>query len=127
MKAQLRSGAGVAGVGLLLAACSSSLQVRSPDEYREDTRTLLQSNSGEFQSCYDRALESDPNAGGEVAVVFEVAEETGQVEAAKIAEGETTASSALQQCVVQAVGNLSLQPPDEKRGEGKMLFSFRGP
>lgn len=106
-----------------LSSCSVSYKLRSPEQYREDTRALLASNESSFISCYETLLESDSEASGTVIVTFDVAEETGKFSEVKSLP-DSTASADLQQCVVDGMEGLVLAPPDDKTGKGTMTFDF---
>ena len=105
------------------SACSVSYHARGPEKYREDTRALLESRESSFRGCYEELLESSPEVSGSVAVSFEVQEETGKIVEAKSLE-ESTAPPDLQQCVVQGLQGLTLEPPDERKGVATMTFEF---
>jgi hypothetical protein len=109
--------------GLVLAGCSGSFHARSPDDYRQATRALLESKQSSFQQCYQGVLSSTPNATGTVAVSFVVEEKTGKI-LTPASLPESTAPEPLQQCVVQGLDGLVLDPPDQRKGVATMTFDF---
>jgi hypothetical protein len=104
-------------------ACS--FHARSPEQYRDDTRALLETRNADVKRCYDEALVRDATAAGVVALRFTVSKETGAVVKAEIDPAGTTAPEQLGQCVVGAVQGLTLQPPDERDGLASFVFEFR--
>lgn len=106
-----------------LSACSFEYHARSPEDYRAATRALLESRASSFQSCYKGLLAQSPDASGSVTVQFVVEEKTGKISAAKSLP-ESTAPEPLQQCVVQGLDGLALQPPDQRKGLATMTFEF---
>jgi hypothetical protein len=97
----------VAGLG----ACSFEYHARSPEDYRAATRALLESKQSDFTSCYA------------VAVSFEVEEKTGKIVTPKSLP-ESTAPQPLQECVVNGLNGLALDPPDQRKGVATMTFDF---
>ena len=71
----------ITAVGLLLplAGCSVSYHARSAEDYRKDTRALLEARSQGFLECYQGVLSSTPDAAGTVSVQFVVEPETGKI------------------------------------------------
>lgn len=106
-----------------LSACSVSYKLRSPEQYREDTRALLESKQSSFLSCYEDLLASSSETSGTVVIRFDVEEETGKFTNTHSLES-SSASDELQQCVVNGMEGLVLAPPDDKTGEGTMTFEF---
>lgn len=106
-----------------VAGCSASYRARSSDEYREDTRALLEARSDSFLACYQSVLDGAPGTMGTVAVHFVVEPETGKISKATSLP-ESTAPEPLQQCVVQGLQGLVLDPPDEHEGSATMQFDF---
>ncbi len=114
---------GIAAVSLLLSACSFEYHARSPEDYRQATRALLESKQSDFTSCYEGVIKSTPDARGTVAVSFEVEEKTGKILTPKSLP-ESTAPEALQTCVVNGLSGLALDPPDQRKGLATMTFDF---
>lgn len=113
------------GLGLalgLLAGCS--FHMRSPDQYRTATRSLLDAQRGSIESCYANALTSDAEAGGKVVVKFDVQEKSGDLMNAAVVPEETTADATLQQCVLSALEGLKLDPPDQRLGQATFQWDF---
>ena len=107
-----------------LAGCS--FIARGEDQYREDTRALLQTKNAEIQSCYDRQLEQNPAQSGTVVVNFTVEKKTGALTNVST-DPSSTAPEPLQQCVVQAIEGLALTPEDRRDGVATFQWVFRGP
>lgn len=109
----------VAGLG----ACSFEYHARSPEDYRTATRALLESKQSDFTNCYAGVIKAAPDAKGSVAVSFEVEEKTGKILTPKSLP-ESTAPQPLQECVVNGLNGLALQPPDQRKGVATMTFEF---
>jgi hypothetical protein len=108
---------------LALSGCSVSFHARSPEDYRQATRTLLETKQDSFKQCYDGVIKADPNAAGTVAVHFTVEEKTGKITSPK-ALPESSAPAPLQDCVVKGLDGLALDPPDQRKGDATMVFEF---
>ncbi|HEY3235110.1 MAG TPA: AgmX/PglI C-terminal domain-containing protein [Polyangiaceae bacterium] len=109
---------------LLSAATGCSYYARGPEDYRDDTKTLLDSKNPDIKKCYDEALKKDQNLKGTVTVHFTVKSETGKIEDAAAVKEQSTAPEPLQNCVVQAVNGLTLAPPDKRDGLATFVYEF---
>lgn len=107
---------------LSLSACE--FHARSPEDYRSDTRALLETRSAQIQACYDKALASDGSASGSVLVHFTVAEKTGALTNARVLP-ESTAPESVGRCVLQTLDGLALQPPDQRAGNATFVWEFK--
>ena len=108
---------------LALAACGGTS--RGLEAYRTDTEHTLASKNAQIQSCYDAALAKDGKAAGTVAVQFTVAKTTGMFTAAALDPKRTTASPLLGDCVLSAVKDLKLDPPDNNDGKATFVYEFK--
>ncbi len=106
-----------------LGACSMSYFARSPEDYRVATRALLESKQSDFTRCYEGLLVRTPDAAGTVAVQFVVEEKTGKI-LTPSSLPESTAPAPLQECVVNGLNGLALDPPDQRKGMATMTFDF---
>jgi len=107
-----------------LLASGCQFHARDADGYRKATRELLETRSANIQSCYDAALKGDAKVGGLVVVKFKVEAETGKLVDAKVVSEQTTAPAALGECVVKAIADLVLDPPDAREGDATFQWSF---
>jgi hypothetical protein len=107
----------------MLSACSVSYHARNAEDYRQATRALLESRETEFKQCYAGVLASTPDASGSVAVQFVLEEKTGKIVTATSLP-ESTAPQPLQECVLNALNGLALDPPDQRKGVATMTFDF---
>lgn len=103
-----------------------SFIARGEDQYRTDTRALLETRNADVRSCYDSELANNPGLSGDVIVNFTVEKKTGTVMNATAAEG-STAPESLQTCVVTAVDGLALTPEDRRDGSATFTYTFTGP
>jgi hypothetical protein len=115
--------AGLFTLGLALSGCSASYFARSPEDYRQATRTLLESKESSFKQCYEGVLSGTPDAAGTVAVSFVVEEKTGKI-VTPSSLPESTAPEPLRECVVKGLDGLALDPPDQRKGLATMTFDF---
>ena len=113
---------GLAAAALGVAGCS--FMMRSPAQYRDDTRAVIDTNRPAIEACYTEALKNKQDLTGRVSVMFSVQPETGIITNTRVDEAQTTAPEQLAQCVVQAVEGLTLAPPDEKEGQATFYFDF---
>ncbi len=110
------------GAGALsLSACS--FHARSAEDYKQATRALLETQQSSFKQCYEGVIATTPHAAGSVAISFELEEKTGKIVSPKSLP-ESTAPEPLQQCVVNGLNGLVLDPPDQRRGLATMTFEF---
>jgi hypothetical protein len=112
---------------LTIAACALSLGctfiARGPEDYKVDTRGVLETQNRAIKECYDVELATNPASEGTVVVTFIVEKKTGKIMNAAVDEAQTKASPVLSQCVVSAIDGLQLDPPDQR--EGQATFSYR--
>jgi hypothetical protein len=102
--------------------CSGA--ARSPEQYREDTAALLETQNGAVKQCYDDILRKDSQVSGKVAIKFTVKEETGQLADPAVDSAATTAPAPLAECVLQAISSLKLHPPDANEGHATFVYEF---
>jgi len=108
---------------LLALSAACEFHARSPDDYREATRAVLETRSDQIKTCYDGVLKSDSNASGTVVVHFTVKEETGAITGAEVMP-ESTASPEVGACITSAIEGLTLDPPDERQGDATFVWEF---
>jgi hypothetical protein len=106
---------------VVLGACATT---RSPERYREDTHTLLETRSTKLEECYQKALAADPRVGGRITIHFVVQKGTGNVVNVLIDGAESTAPEPLVLCVLQAVDGLRLNPPDSHEGRATFVYEL---
>jgi hypothetical protein len=109
----------------VFAACAGcSFTARAPEQYRDDTRALLETRQAQIKQCYDDALKQDAKLAGQVTVQFTVQSETGKIMNPKVDPAHTTAPDSLGQCVVSALDGLALAPPDARDGQATFVYQF---
>ena len=111
---------------LLGAVAGCSFIARGEDQYRTDTRTLLETRNAQIKGCYDQHLAGNPNASGNVIVDFTVEKKTGTITNVTVNEA-STAPAPLQDCVVQALEGLQLTPEDRRDGQATFTYTFTAP
>jgi hypothetical protein len=112
------------GAVVCLGAVGCGAGARLPDQYKADTRTLLETRNGDIKACYDAALAQDKNLSGKVVVHFMVEAETGMVKEAAVLP-ESTAPETLSSCIVNAISGLTLDPPDINDGDATFMWEFQ--
>lgn len=108
----------------LTSGCS--FIARGEDQYRTDTRALLETKNSDIRACYDNELAGNPALSGDVVVQFTVEKKTGTITNVAAAEG-STAPESLQACVVSALEGLALTPEDRRDGQATFTYTFSGP
>jgi hypothetical protein len=116
---------------IIVATCLMSLSAcsfiaRGEDQYRSDTRAVLETKNSEITACYDQALASNPAQSGKVTVNFTVEKKTGTVTNVAVDPAQTTAPEGLQQCVIAALEGLKLTPEDRRDGQATFTWVFKG-
>jgi hypothetical protein len=104
--------------------CGCSFYARSPDQYRDDTSTLLATKGIELNACYDNAVKITPGLSGKVTVRFTVENKTGKIMNVASDPSRTTASQPLVDCVVNTISGLVLAPPDQRNGDATFEYDF---
>jgi len=105
--------------------CSVQFVARDADAYRQDTRDLLSTKNGDIKSCYDEQLKTNPNTNGLTVVNFKVQEETGKLINIQLDAEKSTAPDTLNQCVMNAMDGLVLDPPDQREGVASFSWEFK--
>jgi hypothetical protein len=123
MKREIRLVALSSLAAFALGGCSVSYHARSPEDYKQATRALLESRESTFKQCYEGVIAATPDAAGTVAVQFTLEEKTGKI-IAPTSLPESTAPDPLRQCVVNGLDGLALDPPDQRKGIATMTFEF---
>ena len=114
------------GLALVGMSLGCTFYARSTDDYKKDTRTVLEQQNGAIQGCYDQALAANPAQSGKVVVTFTVEKKTGQMMNVAADPNQSTAPDNLQSCVVKALEGLKLDPPDQREGQATFEWVFRG-
>ena len=110
-------------IATTLLACGGF--TRTPEQWTEDTYKLLESKSGDVTTCYNEALKKNPLLEGKVTVDFIVHNKTGQVAKVRVDANKTTAADPARKCVVKAVEDLKLGPPDANTGKATFTWEFK--
>ena len=106
----------------VLAGCS--FYARGPDSYREAVRGVLETKRPDVEACYKRSYEADQSAQGRVVAKFDVEPKSGKILRPEIVNEGTTANDALKQCVLSSLEGLTLDPPDQRKGEATFTWEF---
>jgi hypothetical protein len=109
---------------VLGSATGCGAAARSPEQYRDDTAALLETQNGAIKLCYDDLLKTDAHVSGKVAIRFTVKEATGELTEPKIDPASTTAPEKLSQCILTAISTLKLQPADAQDGQATFVYDF---
>lgn len=111
-------------VSALSLGCSFA--ARNPKSYSEDVESVISARKKEIKKCYDALLDKDEKAGGIVAVKFKVEAKSGEIKDVKVDEKKTTASKEVAACLVDNMGGLKIDPPDQREGHASFQFEFVG-
>ena len=109
---------------LCFSLLGCSFYARGPDAYRTAVRGLLDTKRPEVEACYKSSYEADKSARGTVVAKFDVEAKSGKVVHPTIVPEGTTANDALKQCVLSSLQGLTLQPPDQRKGEATFTWEF---
>jgi hypothetical protein len=111
---------------LALSACTPWL--RDADFYASELEERLDARGETIAACYDRQLEQDPQAAGELVVHFEIAAKTGRFEAIAVDAARSSVPAPLAACVTDDLATLTMDPPDARRAAVTFAWNFvRGP
>ncbi len=113
------------GLAMVVGGCS--FYARSPDDYRDATAALLATKGPDLNACYDNAVKAEPNAAGNVTVLFTVEKKTGRILNVAPDPARTTAPPSLVACVVSTISGLVLNPPDQRDGMATFEYDFARP
>jgi hypothetical protein len=118
----------------ILMACAAMVALtgcgaaaRTPEMYREDTKSVLTSKNAEILACYDGVLKSAPGAQGRVTLRFDIETEAGMLTNVSVDAANTTAPPPVADCVLKSLGGLSLNPVDGNKGEATWSYEFVAP
>lgn len=111
-------------LALAVAAAGCSVNIRSPEQYRDDTQALLETRNAAIKTCYDDALKTKTDLTGRVTVHFMVEKKTGKITNPAAVPAGTTAPEALTTCVVNSINGLVLTPPDDNDGDATFVYDF---
>lgn len=111
-------------LSLSLGLVGCSFAARSPDMYRDDTRSVLETKNEQIKTCYDEVLKTNKDAQGKVTVKFTVAKDTGVFANVATDPAGTTAPAELSQCVLNALQGLALTPGDKSDGVATFVYEF---
>ena len=100
------------GLALVTSACIA----RGPDDYRQVTRSLVDTEKNEIRSCFNK----EP---GTVIVNFTVEKKTGAISNAVVDEDKSTASEEVGACVVAKIEGLTIDRPDMR--DGAAMFTWQ--
>ncbi len=109
---------------LAVGSIACSFIARPPEQYRDDTRAVLEAAGDNLKACYDGVIQADKNAKGTVTVLFTVEPETGAIKAARVDAAKSTAPAPVQDCVLQTLDGLKLDPPDAREGQATFSYEF---
>lgn len=100
-------------VGLALA--TTACIARGPDDYRTVTRSLVDTKTGDIESCFGGQK-------GKVVINFTVEKKSGTVTNALVDEKNSTASAEVGSCVAKKIEGLTLDRPDMRDGAASFTW-----
>lgn len=98
---------------------------RTPDQWTEDTYKVLESQNDGIKKCYAEALKKNANLEGKVTVSFVVENKTGRIRRAKVDGAKTTAGDPVRRCVLEALKDQRITPPDANNGRATFTWEFK--
>ena len=110
---------------LALASIGCGGYTRTPEQWTEDTRQVLEAQNEFIKSCYERELKQNPKLEGTVSVNFVVDNGTGRIRKVKLNDANTTAGDPVRKCVMDNIKDLRLKPPDANTGKATYTWEFK--
>ncbi len=120
----MRKSPQILAITMFAGLLGCSFIARGPEQYRDDTRALLETKTAAIKECYDVQLAIDRNTGGTVVMNFTVEKKTGKIMNTAIDPARSTAPEQLRQCVVSSVDGLVLMPEDRRDGLAIFTWEF---
>lgn len=111
-------------VGACICASGCSYYARGPADYRVAVRKVLERKQPDVEACYKQTYEKDNSVEGRVVVSFEVEPKTGKIVKPSVVPAGTTATEALQKCVLTGLAGLTIDPPDQRTGAATFTWEF---
>lgn len=99
--------------GLAVATCACI--ARGPDDYRQVTRSLVDTKGGEIEACFGGQK-------GKVVVNFTVEKKTGKVTNPVVDSGKSDAPAEVGECVASKIEGLALGRPDMRDGAASFTW-----
>lgn len=109
----------------LLSATACGGYTRTPEQWTEDTRQMLEAQNEFIKSCYNRELKGNPKLEGNVTVKFLVENGSGRVKRVKLDDSGTTAGDPVRKCVMENIKDLRIKPPDANDGRATFTWEFK--
>ena len=110
---------------LALASIGCGGYTRTPEQWTEDTRQVLEAQNEFIKSCYERELKQNPKLEGMVSVNFVVDNGTGRIRKVKLNDAKTTAGDPVRKCVMDNIKDLRLKPADANTGKATYTWEFK--
>jgi outer membrane lipopolysaccharide assembly protein LptE/RlpB len=107
-----------------IASTGCSFHARDAEAYRKVTREVLETRNGDIKGCYDKALEKNPELNGAVVITFKVEKDTGAITDVKLDKKASDADKQLNFCVLEALRELKIDPPDARDGLATFTWQF---
>lgn len=108
-----------------LSSSACSFLARDTTTYERDTSSLLDTRSGQLQTCYDQEIARSPEMAGKLTITFTVEKKTGKITQLSWDKNRTTVNETLATCVITALEGLELSEPDQRDGQATFSYTFR--
>jgi hypothetical protein len=109
----------------MLSSSACSFLARDTPTYERDTSSLLDTRSGQLQTCYDQEIARNPDMAGKLTITFMVEKKTGKITQLSWDKNRTTVNETLASCVITALDGLELAEPDARDGQATFSYTFR--
>lgn len=100
-----------------LALTTAACIARGPDDYRQVTRSLVDTEKSAIEGCFG-------GDSGKVVINFTVEKKTGAVTNAVVDEKASTADAAVGTCIAEKLDGLALREPDMRDGAATFTWSY---
>lgn len=105
---------------VLVTGCAA----RGAQMFHDDTAKMFAMKDADMKTCYDGVLKADAAAKGTVGVNFTWEKSTGKLTNLAVDAAKTTAPAPVQQCVTKALEGMTINPADQRDGQGSWTFEF---
>jgi hypothetical protein len=100
------------------ALAATACIARGPDDYRQVTRSLVDTKKAEIEGCF-------AGGKGKVVVNFTVEKKSGKITNPAVDSAKTTAAEGVGECVAEKIEGLALSEPDMRDGAASFTWQVR--
>lgn len=102
-----------------LAVATTACIARGPEDYRQVTRSLVDTKDAEIEACFG-------GTAGKAVINFTVEKKTGKITNPSVDSAKSTVSEEVGGCIVSAIDGLAIEQPDMRDGAATFTWQFEG-